>query len=122
MRFRRCISELYVDIMLTLVVISVSSMFTALFSGLSNNLSSDYLVSIGKPPLAVIIKYGVKNYLLVANYEDSSKEVLLISNGIIVGNYLVGPQEVLVVEVNDVDGIYVLVGKYLIKPNYVDMR
>lgn len=122
MRFRRCISELYVDIMLTLVVISVSSMFTALFVGLSNNLSTDYLVGVGKPPLAMIIRYGVKNYLLIVNYEDSSNEVLLISNGVRVGDYLVGPQEVLIVEISDVNDIYVLVGRYLITPNYVDMR
>lgn len=122
MRFRRCVSELYVDIMLTLVVISVSSMFTALFAGLTDNLNSDYLAGVGKPPLAMIIRYGVKNYLLVVNYEDSSEEVLIISNGVRVGNYLVGPYEVLVVEVNDVDNVYVLVGRYLIKPNYVDMR
>ncbi|MEM1681148.1 MAG: hypothetical protein QXZ56_08070, partial [Sulfolobales archaeon] len=62
--------------------------------------------------------------LLVVNYEEEPKEVLLIINNVRVGSYVIQPQEVLVLNVDDVgnEGLYVLVGNYLVRPNYVDIR
>ncbi|MEM4939200.1 MAG: hypothetical protein QXX69_06590, partial [Sulfolobales archaeon] len=58
------------------------------------------------------------------NYEEEPKEVLLIINNVRVGSYVIQPQEVLVLNVDDVgnEGLYVLVGNYLVRPNYVDIR
>lgn len=122
MRLALGISELYVDIMLTLVVISVSGAFITLLNDLSR--PYDDVVSVGKPPLALVVGYGGKNYLLIVNYEDELKEVLLISNNVRVGSYIIQPQEVLTLSVDDVGTaeLYVLVGNYLVRPNYVDIR
>ncbi|MEM1601554.1 MAG: hypothetical protein QW339_06260 [Sulfolobales archaeon] len=121
MRLDLGISELYVDIMLTLVVISVSGAFITLLNDL--NRPYDDVVSVGKPPLALVVGYGGRNYLLIVNYEEEPKEVLLIINNVRVGSYVIQPQEVLVLNVDDVgnEGLYVLVGNYLVRPNYVDI-
>lgn len=122
MRLGLGISELYVDIMLTLVVISVSGAFITLLNDLSR--PHDDIVTVGKPPLVLAVGYSGKNYLLIVNYEEEAKEVLLISNNVKVGSYVIQPQGVLVLNIDDVGsaGLYVLVGNYLVRPNYVDIR
>ncbi len=120
----RGISELYVDIMLTLIVLSISGAFIAQFNNLSNYIEGGGPVEMGKPPLALIIRLRSKSYLLIVNYEESPKEVTLIRDGVRVGNCSVGPEGFAVLEVDGVEdhNTYVLIGNYLVRPNYVDMR
>ncbi|MCX8185496.1 MAG: hypothetical protein N3G48_00025 [Sulfolobales archaeon] len=124
MVLRSGISELYVDIMLTLIVISVSGAFTALITNLSNYSRSTQSLDVGVPPLALIIRYSGSNYLVVVNYEGDSREFALIRGGVKVGSYLIPPQGLLILNIGNAEPseIYVLVGNYLVRANFLELR
>ncbi|MEM0505508.1 MAG: hypothetical protein QW267_05450 [Sulfolobales archaeon] len=124
MSLRKGISELYVDIMLTLIVISLSGAFTALLTDLSNYLRSDHSLSVGVPPLALSIKYGGRNYLIVVNYGDSPLEIAVMYGGTKTSNYVVNPQSPLIIDLDNVDpsNTYVLVSNYLVRVNSLELR
>lgn len=120
---RRGISELYVDIMLTLIVISVSGTFTALLTNLSSYLRSDQSLDVGTPPLALAINHSGKSYLIVVNYEYSAREVAVICEGVEVGRHLIPPQGLLVVDLGSVkpSNTYVAAGNYLVSVTSLDV-
>ncbi len=114
------VSELYVDIALALVVLSVSGLLVASFNNVGKSLNVE-LGGVGNPPLALLINYGGVRYLILVNYEDSCLEFTLVSGDVRLGSYLLSPNEVRVVNV-DSDDVYVVVGSYLVRPEKVFLR
>lgn len=114
------VSELYVDIALALVVLSVSGLLVTSFNNVGRSLNVE-LGSVGNPPLALLINYGGVKYLILVNYEDSYLEFTLASGDVKLGSYLLAPKEVRVVNIAS-DDVYVVVGNYLVRPEKVFLR
>jgi len=122
----RGVSELYVDLMLTMVVLSISGLIISGFSSLSNSLGgvNDLSSGIQKPPLALLLKRGGRNYLLIANNDGSPMEFAVVVNGVKRANYLLNSSDVVVLELTNAtpDDVYVIASNYVVMPKVIELR
>jgi len=122
----RGVSELYVDLMLTMVVLSISGLIISGFSSLSNSLGgvNDLSSGIQKPPLALLLKRGGRNYLLIANNDGSSMEFAVVVNGVKRANYVLNSSDVVVLELTNAtpDDVYVIASNYVVMPKVIELR
>lgn len=122
----RGVSELYVDLMLTMVVLSISGLIISGFSSLSNSLGgvNDLSSGIQKPPLALLLKRGGRNYLLIANNDGSSMEFAVVVNGVKRASYVLNSSDVVVLELTNAtpDDVYVIASNYVVMPKVIELR
>lgn len=123
MSLRRGISELYVDIALTLVVLSVAGVLAASYSNLSRSLSID-LRDYEVAPFALIIDYYGRRYLVVVNYIDGHRELILMGDNVRLGSIALDPKEVKVIDITSLSTreIYIISNNYAFKPEVVILR
>jgi len=122
-RVRRTgISELYVDLTLTLIALAISG---TLLTAIPSMTSDRGLADRGMPRVsALLVKVGATSYLLlISNYGDSNVTCRVVGpNGSTYSVVEVG-HGVSVVKLDEVlDEVLVLVGTdYVVKPRLVDM-
>lgn len=123
MRLGEGISELYVDIALTLVVLSVAGILVSSYGNLGRSVNTD-LKDYEVPPLALMVDYHGRKYLIIVNYVNDYRELVLMSNSVRVENVTLGPREVKVIDTTSlaIDGIYIISSNYVVRPEVVILR
>lgn len=123
MSLRRGISELYVDVALTLVVLSVAGVLVASYGNLGRSLSMD-LKDYEVAPLALIIDYYGRRYLIVVNYVDAYMELVLVGDNVRLGSITLGPKEVRVIDITSLitGEFYVISHSHVFKPEVAVLR
>jgi len=127
MSVKRGISEIYVDLILTMILLSISGVIISSFNNLSSSLaetgdSSDVIL---EPPLILLIKRKGKQYLIMVNNDEGPREFILIVNGVKKATYVLNASDVRILELNDVssnDEVYVVASNYMVSPKVIELR
>lgn len=119
----RGISDLYVDIMLTLVVISFSGALLTLYTNMKNSFEVS-IDDVKEVPTVLLITYRGRNYLIIANHDLSSRKFLIMNGSIKLYELSIGPEEVVTVDlgVGSVNELLVVFDDYILRPNNVVLR
>ncbi len=119
----RGISDLYVDIMLTLVVISFSGALLTLYTNMKNSFEVS-IDDVKEVPTVLLITYRGKNYLIIANHDLSSRKFLIMNGSIKLYELSIGPEEVITVDLGfgSVNELLVVFDDYILRPNNVVLR
>lgn len=119
----RGISDLYVDIMLTLVVISFSGALLTLYTNMKNSFEVS-IDDVKEVPTVLLITYRGRNYLIIANHDLSSRRFLIMNGSIKLYELSIGPEEVVTVDlgVGSVNELLVVFDDYILRPNNVVLR
>ena len=119
----RGISDLYVDIMLTLVVISFSGALLTLYTDMKNSFEVS-IDDVKEVPSVLLITYRGKNYLIIANHDLSSRKFLIMNGSIKLYELSIGPEEVITVDLGfgSVNELSVVFDDYILRPNNVVLR
>lgn len=119
----RGISDLYVDIMLTLVVISFSGALLTLYTNMKNSFEVS-IDDVKEVPTVLLITYRGRNYLIIANHDLSSRKFLIMNGSIKLYELSIGPKEVITVDlgVGSVNELSVVFDDYILRPNNVVLR
>lgn len=119
----RGISDLYVDIMLTLVVISFSGALLTLYTNMKNSFEVS-IDDVKEVPTVLLITYRGRNYLIIANHDLSSRKFLIMNGSIKLYELSIGPEEVITVDlgVGSVNELSVVFDDYILRPNNVVLR
>lgn len=122
----RGISDLYVDIMLTLVVISFSGALLTLYTNMKNSFEVS-INDVKEVPTVLLITYRGRNYLIIANHDLSSRKFLIMNGSIKLYELSIGPEEVITVDLGDlgigsVNELSVVFDDYILRPNNVVLR
>lgn len=119
----RGISDLYVDIMLTLVVISFSGALLTLYTNMKNSFEVS-INDVKEVPTVLLITYRGRNYLIIANHDLSSRKFLIMNGSIKLYELSIGPEEVITVDlgVGSVNELSVVFDDYILRPNNVVLR
>lgn len=119
----RGISDLYVDIMLTLVVISFSGALLTLYTNMKNSFEVS-IDDVKEVPTVLLITYRGRNYLIIANHDLSSRKFLIMNGSIKLYELSIGPEEVITVDlgVGSVNELLVVFDDYILRPNNVVLR
>jgi hypothetical protein len=119
----RGISDLYVDIMLTLVVISFSGALLTLYTDMKNSFEVS-IDDVKEVPTVLLITYRGRNYLIIANHDLSSRKFLIMNGSIKLYELSIGPEEVITVDlgVGSVNELSVVFDDYILRPNNVVLR
>jgi hypothetical protein len=119
----RGISDLYVDIMLTLVVISFSGALLTLYTNMKNSFEVS-IDDVKEVPTVLLITYRGRNYLIIANHDLSSRKFLIMNGSIKLYELSIGPEEVITVDlgVGLVNELLVVFDDYILRPNNVVLR
>jgi len=119
----RGISDLYVDIMLTLVVISFSGALLTLYTNMKNSFEVS-IDDVKEVPTVLLITYRGRNYLIIANHDLSSRKFLIMNGSIKLYELSIGPEEVITVDLGfgSVNELSVVFDDYILRPNNVVLR
>jgi hypothetical protein len=122
----RGISDLYVDIMLTLVVISFSGALLTLYTNMKNSFEVS-IDDVKEVPTVLLITYRGRNYLIIANHDLSSRKFLIMNGSVKLYELSIGPEEVITVDLGDlgiwsVNELSVVFDDYILRPNNVVLR
>jgi len=119
----RGISDLYVDIMLTLVVISFSGALLTLYTNMKNSFEVS-IDDVKEVPTVLLITYRGRNYLIIANHDLSSRKFLIMNGSIKLYELSIGPEEVVTVDLGfgSVNELLVVFDDYILRPNNVVLR
>ena len=119
----RGISDLYVDIMLTLVVISFSGALLTLYTDMKNSFEVS-INDVKEVPTVLLITYRGRNYLIIANHDLSSRKFLIMNGSIKLYELSIGPEEVITVDLGfgSVNELSVVFDDYILRPNNVVLR
>ncbi len=119
----RGISDLYVDIMLTLVVISFSGALLTLYTDMKNSFEVS-IDDVKEVPTVLLITYRGRNYLIIANHDLSSRKFLIMNGSIKLYELSIGPEEVITVDLGfgSVNELSVVFDDYILRPNNVVLR
>jgi hypothetical protein len=119
----RGISDLYVDIMLTLVVISFSGALLTLYTNMKNSFEVG-IDDVKEVPTVLLITYRGRNYLIIANHDLSGRKFLIMNGSIKLYELSIGPEEVVTVDlgVGSVNELLVVFDDYILRPNNVVLR
>jgi hypothetical protein len=119
----RGISDLYVDIMLTLVVISFSGALLTLYTNMKNSFEVS-IDDVKEVPTVLLITYRGKNYLIIANHDLSSRKFLIMNGSIKLYELSIGPEEVITVDLGfgSVNELSIVFDDYILRPNNVMLR
>ena len=119
----RGISDLYVDIMLTLVVISFSGALLTLYTNMKNSFEVS-INDVKEVPTVLLITYRGRNYLIIANHDLSSRKFLIMNGSIKLYELSIGPEEVITVDLGfgSVNELSVVFDDYILRPNNVVLR
>jgi hypothetical protein len=119
----RGISDLYVDIMLTLVVISFSGALLTLYTDMKNSFEVS-IDDVKEVPTVLLITYRGKNYLIIANHDLSSRKFLIMNGSIKLYELSIGPEEVITVDLGfgSVNELSIVFDDYILRPNNVMLR
>lgn len=119
----RGISDLYVDIMLTLVVISFSGALLTLYTDMKNSFEVS-IDDVKEVPTVLLITYRGRNYLIIANHDLSSRKFLIMNGSVKLYELSIGPEEVITVDLGfgSVNELSVVFDDYILRPNNVVLR
>jgi len=119
----RGISDLYVDIMLTLVVISFSGVFLTLYTGMKNSFEVS-VDDVKEVPTVLLITYGGRNYLIIANHDLSSRKFLIMNGSVKLYELSIGSKEVITVDVGTglTNELLIVFEDFILRPNNVILR
>lgn len=122
----RGISDLYVDIMLTLVVISFSGALLTLYTNMKNSFEVS-IDDVKEVPTVLLITYRGRDYLIIANHDLSSRKFLIMNGSVKLYELSIGPEEVITVDLGDlgiwsVNELSVVFDDYILRPNNVVLR
>lgn len=119
----RGISDLYVDIMLTLVVISFSGALLTLYTNMKNSFEVG-IDDVKEVPTVLLITYRGRNYLIIANHDLSGRKFLIMNGSIKLYELSIGPEEVVTVDLGfgSVNELLVVFDDYILRPNNVVLR
>ncbi len=119
----RGISDLYVDIMLTLVVISFSGVFLTLYTGMKNSFEVS-VDDVKEVPTVLLITYRGRNYLIIANHDLSSRKFLIMNGSVKLYELSIGSKEVITVDVGTglTNELLIVFEDFILRPNNVILR
>jgi len=119
----RGISDLYVDIMLTLVVISFSGVLLTLYTGMKNSFEVS-VDDVKEVPTVLLITYRGRNYLIIANHDLSSRKFLIMNGSVKLYELSVGSKEVITVDIGTglTNELLIVFEDFILRPNNVILR